>query len=215
MTGPEQRYPATAATFHPRESLREAHEGRCPPHPERQRNSPRGRAGAPHGPASPPPPPGPRLRLPPPRRRLRNGRLWLRAAGGWHTAEAAAAGARSEPTTLPPRMTRGAPALTSLVPAADREQPRSRAGREHGKHGGATRRTSGTAPSPLRGSASWTGPPRRAAAPPPDPGTGERFGGGGLHPAAAQPGAERGGDLLLCLQGGAVRLLRDGKGLQP
>lgn len=74
---------------------------------------------------------------PPPRRRLRNGRLWLRAAGGWHTAEAAAAGARSEPTTLPPRMTRGAPALTSLVPAADREQPRSRAGREHGKHGGA------------------------------------------------------------------------------
>lgn len=137
MTGPEQRYPATAATFHPRESLREAHEGRCPPHPGRQRNSPRGRAGAPHGPASPPPPPGPRLRLPPPRRRLRNGRLWLRAAGGWHTAEAAAAGARSEPTTLPPRMTRGAPALTSLVPAADREQPRSRAGREHGKHGGA------------------------------------------------------------------------------
>lgn len=142
MTRPEQPFPSTATTFHPQDSLRETQEGRCPPHPRAasagRSNFPRGRAGAPHGPASPPPPSRPSApALPPPhlpRRRLRNGRLWLRAAGGWHTAEAAAAGARSEPT-LPLRMTRGAPALTSLVPAANREQPRSRAGREHGKHG--------------------------------------------------------------------------------
>lgn len=83
------------------------------------------------------------------RRRLRNGRLWPPAAGSCHTAEAAAAGARSEPT-LPPRMTHGEPALVSLVLAVDGEQPASSAGRGQGKRIAhpKLRRPQGRAPDP-------------------------------------------------------------------
>lgn len=115
------------------------------------------------------------------RRRLRNGRLWPPAAGSCHTAEAAAAGARSEPT-LPPRMTHGEPALVSLVLAVDGEQPASSAGRGQGKriaHPELRRRPQGRAPDPGIPRASPGGhPPAGSPAPGAEVGFGDGSGAG-------------------------------------